>query len=156
MAAPPLPTVRSVLDIVPALLAASGELGARSFNGRRLAMRVVAELNPAFANVDLDPDLSRFSTAEQQHLRRQRRRTFDQLDQHFAGTHPWPWVLGPVPGLPLAAPDWKRAGDPTGLLHVDVPLITSNSAMASLSGQRHGLEDFAYWLRRQGAGWVLA
>jgi hypothetical protein len=153
---PALPTIEEVLGVIEALLVASGELAPQPFAGELYDMQVVAELNPSFSNMDFDPDLSAFGGADRAFMERQRLRSFQDYELAADGTQAWPWVLSSLKVGRLAAPDWREEkGDPTGMLHVDIPLFTIDRTVASLSGQRHGLEDFVHWLRWNGRQWIL-
>ena len=151
-----LPTLDEVRRELPEFLVASGELVPRplpgELDGPLCALSVSPWLSPAWSNHDFEPDLAAFSELERAFLERQIERTRrDDLLTPVQSPNSR-WLLSELSVAPLT--DWSDRDDPTGVLFVEVPVFTTDRCHAALRGQRHGLEDFAHWLRRKDGRWT--
>jgi hypothetical protein len=151
-----LPSLDEVRRELPALLVASGELVPRPFpgepDGPLCTLSVSPWLSPAWSNPDFEPDLAAFSELERACLERQIERTRRDYELTPAQSPNARWLLSELSVAPLT--DWSDRDDPTGVLFVEVPVLTTDRCYAALRGQRHGLEDFAHWLRRTDGRWT--
>ncbi|MEM9072032.1 MAG: helix-hairpin-helix domain-containing protein [Myxococcota bacterium] len=152
----PLPTRDEILDLLPALYAASGEDQPRPLlgvEGRRTGspyvFGVLHTLSPAQANPDFEISLEGHSELERAFLHRQIERSHRNNQRNLV------WEVRGVSRIV----DWTVQDSPElfGLVAFEVPLVSTSRDFAILRGQRcesFGAEDFEHRLRRDGTTWA--
>jgi hypothetical protein len=159
----PLPRVAEVLEELPRLLSASGELSPRRLHGPDgeelgddYVYSVVSSLSPAWSNIDFEPNLARVGELDRHFVERQIERT--HRDYRRATSQPSPWEVSEL-GI-AALTDWsiQDEEEPWGVLVLEVPVFTIDRQRAVLRGQRCEYcyaEDFEHWLRKVDGRWTL-